>query len=63
MRAAKRRSRVKRFEALPIQALYRVSDLARASGVPHRRLQRLLKSEDVQPPFGYAALVDEAERP
>jgi hypothetical protein len=23
----------------------------------------LLKSEDVQPPFGYAALVDEAERP
>ena len=48
MRTAKRRSRATRFEALRIQALYRVSDLARASGVPHRRLQRLLKAEDVQ---------------
>jgi hypothetical protein len=33
---------------LPIQALYSVNQLARAVGVPHRRLQRLLKSEGVR---------------
>jgi hypothetical protein len=43
----KRRTRV-RSRALPIQALYSVNQLARAAGVPHRRLQRLLKLEEVR---------------
>jgi hypothetical protein len=50
MRTVKRRSRSmqRRIEALPIQALYSVDQLARAMGVPHRRLQRLLKIEGVE---------------
>jgi hypothetical protein len=45
MRPRKRRPRV---AALPIQALYPLSHLAVAMGVSHRRLQRLLKAEDVK---------------
>ena len=51
MRAGKRRTRSAQrpsIEALPIQALYPVSHLARAMGVTHRRLQKLLKSQEVQ---------------
>jgi hypothetical protein len=49
MRTVKRRSRVaRRIESLPIQALYSVNQLARAMGVTHRRLQRLLKVEEVE---------------
>jgi hypothetical protein len=49
MRTVKRRTRVRsRIKALPIQALYSVNQLARAAGVPHRRLQRLLKLEEVR---------------
>ena len=50
MRAVKRRSRSThrpRIEGLPIQALYHVGHLAKAIGVTHRRLQRLLKIEEV----------------
>ena len=48
MRTMKRRVRSvqgPRIDALPLQALYPVNHLARAMGVPHRRLQRLLKVE------------------
>ena len=48
MRATKRRGRSPqrpRTEALPIRALYYVSHLARAMGVSHRRLLRLLNIE------------------
>jgi hypothetical protein len=48
VRAPRRRSRTTRIKPLPLQAFYRVGDLARASGVPHRQFQRLLKSEDVR---------------
>jgi hypothetical protein len=51
VRPVKRRPRFPprpRIEALPIQALYSVSQLARAMGVTHRRLQKLLKIEEVQ---------------
>ena len=50
MRAGKRRGRPARprSKGLPIQAIYRVAQLARAMGVPHRQLQRLLEVEDVQ---------------
>jgi hypothetical protein len=51
MRTMKRRTHSahgSRIEALPLQALYPVNHLARAMGVPHRRLQRLLKVEGVQ---------------
>jgi hypothetical protein len=50
MRTVKRRSRSTqhpRIESLPIQALYQVGPLAKAIGVTHRRLQRLLKLEEV----------------
>jgi hypothetical protein len=36
-----------RIESLPIQALYPVSELARAMGVSHHRLQTLLKASEV----------------
>ena len=45
MSARKRRSRA---PGLPIQALYSVRQLAQAAGVTHRRLQRLLKVQEVQ---------------
>ena len=51
MSATKRRTRSaqrRSLEALPIQALYSVNQLAGAGGVPHRRLQRLLKLEEVR---------------
>jgi hypothetical protein len=51
MKTVKRRSRSarrSRFEGLPIQALYPLSDLARAMGVSHRRLQNLLKTAEVR---------------
>lgn len=51
MTAAKRRRRTTlrpRSDALPIQALYSINQLARAAGVPHRRLQRLLRVEGVR---------------
>jgi hypothetical protein len=51
MKTVKRRSRSTqrpRIESLPVQALYSVAQLARAMGVTHRRLQRLLKIEEVQ---------------
>ena len=50
MKTVKRRSHSTtrpRVEGLPIQALYPVSELARAVGVTHRRLQKLLKIEGV----------------
>jgi hypothetical protein len=50
VRTVKRRSRSTqrpRNESLPIQALYTVGQLARAMGATHRRMQRLLKIEDV----------------
>jgi hypothetical protein len=50
MRSVKRRPRVTEspcIENLPIQALYPLGHLARAIGVSHRRLQRLLKIEGV----------------
>jgi hypothetical protein len=37
-----------RIDGLPIQPLYLVAELARAMRVPHRRLQKLLKTEDVR---------------
>ena len=51
MSAAKRRARSTkraRVKPLPIQALYYVSQLARATGVTHRRIQRLLSTEGVR---------------
>jgi hypothetical protein len=45
MSARKRRARA---PGLPIQALYSVRQLALAAGVTHRRLQRLLKVQEVQ---------------
>ncbi len=51
MRGARRRSRsspLPRSESLPVQALYRVGDLARVIGVSHRRLQKLLDLEAVR---------------
>jgi hypothetical protein len=51
MKAGKRRARSaqrRSIDALPIQALYSVNQLALAVGVTHRRLQRLLKIEGVQ---------------
>jgi hypothetical protein len=50
VRTVNRRSRFARcvrVEALPIQALYPVSALARAMGVSHRRLQKLLETAEV----------------
>ena len=35
-------------DELPLQALYRVSELARAASVSHRRLKRLLRIEGVR---------------
>jgi hypothetical protein len=51
MKAGKRRARSaqrRSIDALPIQALYSVNQLALAVGVTHRRLQRLLKVEGVR---------------
>jgi len=50
MKTVKRRSRSiqRRMESLPIQALYSVNQLAQAMGVTHRRLQRLLRIEEVE---------------
>jgi len=50
VRTVKRRSHFvqrPRIEGLPVQALYPVSELARAMGVSHRRLQRLLEASEV----------------
>ena len=50
MRTVKRGSRFAhrpRIESLPIQALYPVSELARAMGISHRQLQKLLKTAEV----------------
>jgi hypothetical protein len=35
------------MESLPIQALYPMGELARAMGVSHRKLQKLLETEEV----------------
>jgi hypothetical protein len=49
MRPTKRRvTQRPRIQALPIQALYSIRQLALAVGVTHRRLQRLLREERVQ---------------
>jgi hypothetical protein len=51
MKTGRRRSHVTdrpRIEDLPIQALYPLGHLARAIGVSHRRLQRLLGIEGVR---------------
>jgi hypothetical protein len=51
MRTVKRRSHFSprpEIGGLPIQALYPVSELARSIGVSHRRLQKLLKLEEVR---------------
>ena len=51
MKNSKRRVRTAQrpqLEALPIQPLYQVSQLARATGLTHRQFQRLLKMEEVQ---------------
>jgi hypothetical protein len=50
VRTVKRRSRFSprpRID-LPIQALYPMSELARAIGLPHRQLQKLLQIEEVR---------------
>jgi hypothetical protein len=51
MRAGKRGSRPasrRRTEALPVQALYCVGQLARALGASHRQVQKLLEIEKVR---------------
>jgi len=46
-RGAVRSPRARRMARLPIRALYPVAELARAVGMSHRRLQTLLRSEDL----------------
>jgi hypothetical protein len=51
MRTVKRRSHSSQrppIEGLRLKALYPVSELARAIGVSHRRLQKLLQIEEVR---------------
>lgn len=51
MKSVKRSSRAGRrgrFDALPLQPLYPMSELAHAMGISHRKLQMLLETEDVR---------------